>query len=445
MERKTNRGFVVLLFLVLSINCSRASATTPSSTRRQILGIRYWTAPDHTRVVLDMSSESKYSVRVFDNPPRLAINIYGGKLGRGVKPFEVKDGVIERIRINKLRSFVQVVLDLSSKSPFKHFALKPFRNRPHRIVVDVQRVLTTEQIAKIESEARAVATSGDYVVIIDPGHGGSQPGAVSKRGVREKDIVLKLAKYVANEINKEKGFRAILTRSGDYNVSLQRRIDIARKNGGDCFISLHLNSHYNNRARGSEVYFLSITGATDENAQAVAERENLFLEIEGRSVEYNDDLKEILFDLNRSNTMYESSILASEIASALKRVGVVPFRGVKQANFVVLRSIAMPSVLVEAAFLSNRKDVSILRKEQSLRRLAKAIASGAISYLKKNPPEREEVVRTLSTVHVVRSGDTLWGIARKYGMNLKELLSLNGLRRNSKIRPGQKLRVIVRR
>jgi len=443
MHGKFSTGINLILILVLTSILPCRAYGIPSSVRRQIKDIRFWTAPDHTRVVLDMSSESSYSIKTFDNPPRIAIEIPYGKLARSVKPVEVHDGVIERIRINRLRSRIQIVLDLTRKTDYKDFALKPYKSRPHRIVIDVNRVFTTKQIKEEERKAEAIARSGDYIVIIDPGHGGSQPGAISRTGLKEKDVVLKLAKILRTEINSHEGFRAVLTRNGDYNVSLQRRIDIAKMHGGDCFISLHLNSHYNRKARGSEVYFLSLSGATDKNAQAVAEKENLLLEMGEARSDFNDDLKEIIFDLNRSNTMYRSSLLAAEIARAMKSEQIIPFRGVKQANFVVLRSIALPSVLVEVAFLSNRKDEHMIRKTSTLRGIAKLISKGIISYLERNPPGEKLVRSERVAFHTVSKGETLWAIARKYKMNLKDLLELNSLKRSSRIRPGQRLKVLL--
>ncbi len=425
--------FTLMLFLT-----GISSAEPPP---RQVRDIRYWTAPNRTRVVLDMSSESSYRIRVLDKPDRIAIDILSGRFSRGVNHINVNDGVLDRIRVNRLRSSAQVVLDLPRKTPFRHFALKPYKGRPHRIVIDLDKVFSEDEIRREKERAERIATSGDCIVIFDPGHGGSQPGACSRYGPKEKDVVLTLARMAAAELNERGGFRAVLTRDGDYDVGLQRRINIARSHGGHCFVSLHMNSHKSSRPRGSEVYFLSLKGASDENAQAVAERENLLLQMGCEGEEMTGDLQSILFDLNRTNTMYRSSLLAGEISSALKEIDLLPFRGIKQANFVVLRSIAMPSVLFEAAFLSNRKDVTLIKKGKVLRDLASALAEGIVRYLRKYPPVEEEAGSKLIATHVVSRGETLWGIARKYGISIKRLRSLNGLGESSKIRPGQKLHV----
>ena len=162
----------------------------PPMPRNQVRTIRYWTAPDHTRIVLDMSSESSYRVSTRTNPYRVVVDIPSGTFLSKVTPVKIGDGVIDRIRINKLRSGAQIVLDLPSAGSYTHFALEPNRTRPHRIVIDVERVFTRAEITRRRDEADRIARSGDYVVIVDPGHGGSQPGKVSRDGVREKSIAL---------------------------------------------------------------------------------------------------------------------------------------------------------------------------------------------------------------------------------------------------------------
>lgn len=434
------RMFTLSLLLILWSSSGRGGAE-PSPTPRQVRRIRHWTAPDHTRVVLDMSSECRYRIRVLTKPHRIAIDIPSGRFVPRVRPIPVGDGVLDRIRINKLRSGAQVVLDLPRKTEFRHFALKPFKNRPHRIVIDLVKVLSSTELRRERERAQRIAESGDYVVILDPGHGGSQPGSVSRCGLREKDLALKLAKLTASKLNAVPGFRAVLTREGDYDIKPERRVDIVRSHGGHCFVSLHMNSHESSRPRGSEVYFLSLEGASDENAQAVAERENLFLQMENQGQQFTDDLRSIIFDLNRTNSMYRSSQLAGEIASILKKDAVLPFRGVKQANFVVLRSIAMPSILFEGAFLSNRKDVHLIRKRGLLEKLASSLARGIVQFSKRYPPSEEEPGAKDYFVHVVSRGETLWQISRRYRVSLEQLRLLNGLGKDAKIIPGQKLRV----
>ncbi len=409
----------------------------------QVKDIRYWTAPDHTRVVIDMSAESRYRVRELENPHRIAIDIPGSRFSPGISQVTVKDNVIIRIRVNRLSSGAQVVLDLPGKTAYRHFALKPYKNHPHRIVFDLDKSFSARELEMRDEKAKSVATSGNRIVIIDPGHGGSQPGACSRTGIKEKDVVLRISRLLADRIDSRPGFKAVMTRKGDYDVGLGRRIKIARSHGGECFVSVHLNAHPSGRARGSEVYFLSLGGATDENAQRVAERENFLLELGEEREMMVDDVQSILFDLTKSDIMYKSSQLAERVAARMSNIGSIPMRGVKQANFVVLRSIAMPSILVEAAFLSNPREARLVGEDHLIGRIADAIAGGVIEFMESTPPliaQRGDTGKSHFS-HIVAKGETLWSIARKYGLAVERIRSLNELDERSTIFPGQKLTV----
>ena len=259
----------ILLIMIFTISLSAMlpaleAAGEPAAPRREVVSIRHWTAPEHTRIVLDMSSECVYQVSERSGPDRIVIDIPGGDLAGGLGRLEIKDGVVDRVRVNSLAKGAQVVLDLPAKTRYRHFALKPNDiHRRHRIVIDVDRTITVKERRSETEKARLVAQSGDYIVIIDPGHGGSAPGAPSKFGPSEKYYTLPLAKMIAAEIEQHKGFKAVLTRTGDYDVEWHRRIEVAREHGGHCFVSIHMNSNKNRRIKGSEVYFLSPEGATD--------------------------------------------------------------------------------------------------------------------------------------------------------------------------------------
>lgn len=436
-----------ILMIFLACTLSVPGGAEPSAPKNEIRSIRYWTAPDHTRIVLDMSSESRYEVKVLTDPHRIAIDVLAGRFASGVEPLRVNDGVLDRIRINKLRTRAQVVLDLPAATKFDHFALEPNRQvgLPHRIVIDLVKELSSEEIDRRIERTKRIAESGDHVVILDPGHGGSMPGSCTRRGHQEKTYALKIAKMIAARLDDTPGFKAVMTREGDYNVDLGRRIAIARDNGGDCFVSLHFNACPNRKARGSEVYFLNLYGASDENAETVAERENLFLEMGEQNERFDSDLKSdlesIFFDLNRANSMHLSSVFAEKIARHMKTNRNIPFRGIKQDNFVVLRSIAMPSVLIEGAFLSNSKDLGLIQKENVLQELAKNVTDGIVSFFDTYSPVENQLAKRKPVVHVVSKGETLWAIAKRYHVTIEQLRLLNNLGTHSKILPGQKLRV----
>lgn len=409
---------------------------------RLVQKIRHYSGPDRTRVVLDLSRPCDYQVSERKDPDRIVIDIPSGRFSPGVKKTIVDDGVLSRIRINDLRQGAQVVLDLRGITEYKYYSLGPNSVHPDRIVIDLVKPISNVERLERRAKVEEVANSGDIIVIIDPGHGGSKPGTSSNNGLLEKDIALDIARMTRDAIDSYKGFRAILTREGDYDVGLADRIKIARNHGGRCFVSIHLNSVRSSTPRGSEIFYLSVEGARDENSEALEERENMILEMGEEGEMLNDDIEWILGDWGRKEAMAQSFALSEAIAGKMKQVGSIPFRGIKQANFVILRNLQKPSVLVEICFLSNRKDVSLIRKEKVKKEVAESIASGIVEYLLENPPEGSGVSPAKMLTHTVSKGETLGLIARKYGTTVREICDLNRIGSGATIRPGQKIRVI---
>jgi N-acetylmuramoyl-L-alanine amidase len=381
---------------VIGLLLAAAVFAGSGAERLTVREVRFRTFSDHTRVVLEMSGTPRYRARMISYPYRIVIDVPSGQAAKRVKDMEVRDGLIDRIRVNRLSAGAQIVLDLPRRADFNHFCLPPADGKPHRIVIDLAKPAAHESTAGNEEPAREKAAQekdvardapdgNGHLVVIDPGHGGDKPGTISKNGLQEKVPVLKLAKLLKTELERRPGYRVILTREGDHDVVWYRRVMMARENGGEAFVSLHFDSHPDRSTRGITVYFLSLAGASDENAEAAAERENLLLEVGADSANFNDDLKSILFDVSRSNAMQRSSLFAEEVASALRKGAPIPVRKVKQANFVVLRGIVVPSILVEGGYLSNRVDASFIAKESYLRWLAAALADGVVRFLEKHP------------------------------------------------------------
>ncbi|MFA4947082.1 MAG: N-acetylmuramoyl-L-alanine amidase [Candidatus Krumholzibacteriia bacterium] len=395
----------IIVCLCAGVNSSATAAS------RSVTEIRFRTESDRTRIVLDLSGELRYSVRTAAGPFRIVVDLPNCRFAGGVGNIDVHDGLLDRIRVNRLKTGAQVVLDLPRRAEFAHFPLKPDSGKPHRIVIDIARseaggaggaakevvgeggaVKEAAAVANPEKKPRTAlrASGGDRVVIIDPGHGGKHTGTISRSGIQEKTLTLKLAKMLRTEIEKRPGYRAMLVRESDRHFDedrardLVKRIEFARERGGDVYVSLHFNGNDNKKVHGLELYFLSLE-ASDENAGAVAERENLLVMAGADSAGFNDDLKSILFDVSLANAIQQSSALAEEAASVLRVDPPIPFRKVKQAPFLVLRGISMPSILVEGGYLSNRKEAAIVSKESYLRWLAKSLAEGIVSFLEKHP------------------------------------------------------------
>ena len=411
-NRMASLGRVPLAALLAASLCALHPAAAPAAPRA-VRAIRFWTAPHGTRIVLDMSGVARYDIRAASGFRGIILTLPGCRVAPGVRDVDVRDGFVDRIRVSRTKTRVEIAIELAREASFTHFALAPAGGKPPRIVVDVSGAAGGRETAAAQPPAREEAPGakarGDAadsaegtrgaapaeraeirVVIIDAGHGGDEPGTISRSGIQEKTLTLRLAKKLKTEIDAYPGYRAILTRQGDYDVPFVRRVTFAREKSGDVFVSLHFNSNVDRKLRGLELYILSLQ-ASDDNAAAVAERENLVVETGADTAGFNDDLKSILFDVSLANAMRLSSAMADDVASVLRRDPPVPFRKVKQASLIVLRGITMPSILVEGGYLSNRAEAAVISKDSYLSWLAKSLADGIVTFLKDHP--RAETAR----------------------------------------------------
>ncbi len=391
----------------------------------EIHKIRFWTAPGSTRIVLDLSGPAAYDLRRVSHPERIAINI-AGAVFREDGVIVVGDGAVLRIRRNALEDKAQVVLDLSADMDCRHFILQAADGRPDRIVIDV---VMREDVPQPEVETTRDTTGDEsiYKVIVDPGHGGMDPGAI-RGAVREKDVVLSLAIELARLLNAREDVEAILTREGDYFVSLAERVQFAERSEGDLFLSIHANASDNTAASGMEAFFLTLERATDSEAQALADKENAADRVGLAPESRQDDVLSILMDLRMNRILAQSGDLAAHLLGATRRDGPVAGRQVKQAGFHVLRSLAMPSVLVEAAYLSNSADRKVLASRIGQKRLAQTIMQGIVNHLDDVHRISETVAQNWSTRYRVRNGDTLWRLASRHDTSVREILERNGLK-----------------
>ncbi len=434
----TGRSTAVFLLvgMILGLAPSGAQAT---GGLREVVEVRYFTAPGHTRVVLDMSAGGSFEVRRVRNPDRIAINVSGAAVGTAT-PVEVSDGLVQGIRLNTDSRRTQVVIDLAEGAEFRSFSLPAIGERHERIVVDVLRPGSAETVVP-EVEIKPAARP--FVVIVDAGHGGMDPGAVRQR-VNEKTIVLDIAREMARLINALPGYRAHLTRSGDYGLELWERVDFAKRKEGDLFLSVHCNTHSNSDIDGMEVYFLSLQGATDREAKELADKENAAQLVGLDPTATHDELvMDILMDLKMTQVLKESAQLSHHILDAGKASGVVKGRRVKQAGFHVLNSLAMPSALVEVAYMSNRDDMKVLRDRNGRRDLAAAVVQGVVAWRQDQPALQQLAsgeAGSWTGKYEVRRGDSLWGLARRHGTTVTEISRNNNLQSGA-INVGQELRL----
>jgi len=289
---------------------------------------------------------------------------------------------------------------------------------------------------------RPAASQSSFVIIIDPGHGGKDPGALGKVS-KEKDIVLKVSLALAKELSRWPGLKVHLTRSDDRFIRLRSRAKLADKYKADLFLSLHCNSCGRPKTRGLELYTLSRDGATDELAREVAAKENSVLGLEGAEVGVDDSkvLNHILCDMLMNETLNQSVRLAGFLGKAAKGTTGIRFRGHRKANFFVLRRVNAPSVLIELGFLSNSTEERLMKTNHFSVIASKFIAEGVRRYLSYAMMRDGEFAGQSTERYVVSKGDTLAAIAQRFDTTVSSLMRLNGLRNGDFIKVGQELNV----
>jgi len=431
-----------LLLRAFVLACCIGAALAPhgqAAAAQRVVAVRHWTAPDHTRVVVDLTEAADYSTRVLTEPDRIVVFVVSARVDDSAAPVTVRDGLVERVRLNQLDRGAQIVVDLSRASAHNVFDLKPYAGKPHRVVIDIFRegsATATTAPATTPAPRGTPATVPERAVrtvVIDAGHGGEDPGAIGSGKLAEKDLVLDIAKRLATALDARPGIDVRMTRLGDYGVSLGRRRQIARQGACDLFVSVHANSAPNRDAHGTEVFFLSPRGASDQKARELENRENAADLVGGVSPDADEDVLSILVDLKTADSIEKSADLAELVSAELDRCGVADC-SVKQAGFVVLKSLEMPSVLIEVGFLTNKADRKKLASAEYRGEYADCLAGAIAAYF-----ERYEPVAGTNGSHRVAPGETLWSIARRYGMTVEELRRVNRLSDDATIKVGQDL------
>ncbi len=413
-------------WLLLLIASSLANAGS-----LQVQGVRLWAAPDSTRVVFDVSGPVEHRLFSLKSPDRLVVDLPNAVIDEAVKNSLTKGGVVKTLRSGpRNKSDLRLVLDLKGPVKPKSFVLKPNKQYGHRLVIDLFDPESAQESVpkKVQNDADSPKLR-DLVIAIDAGHGGEDPGARGKHGTREKDVVMAIAKRLAKLIEKEPGMRPVMVRTGDYYIGLRKRIEVARKNRADLFISIHADAFRDNRVQGSSVYVISRRGASSEMARWLAARENAADLVGGVSLDDKDDLlAEVLLDLAQTATVEASTEVADNVLAEMRRLGKVHKKQVQHAGFVVLKSPDIPSLLVETAFISNPSEEKRLKNPAHQQKVAQAIMNGVRGYFTANPPPGTLVAKTDDPRrHVIRRGDTLSHIAQRYGVSMRSLRTMNKL------------------
>jgi N-acetylmuramoyl-L-alanine amidase len=355
-----------------------------------VRAVRLWAGPDNTRVVLDLSGSAQHSLSILHNPERVVLDVSGAHVTGGAAALPAAAGVVKQVRMaGTSGAGLRFVLDLTHPIRAKSFLASPNDHYGYRLVIDLgggaaAGTVLADTPVKVE-HARPEAR--DLIIAIDAGHGGEDPGAIGKNGTREKDVVLAIAKALAQQVNAEPGMRAVLTRDGDYFVELRDRMRRARAQQADLFVSIHADSVRDRAVDGSSVYILSQRGASSEASRWLAERENASDLIGGVSLDDKGDvLASVLLDLSQSAALNASHAAAEQVLRKLNQVGEIRKPLVQQAGFMVLKSPDIPSMLVETAYISNPQEELRLRAAAHQAKLAGAIHQGLRAYFYSDPP-----------------------------------------------------------
>ena len=419
--------------------------------------LRLWQAPDHTRLVFDLSGPLEHRLFLLKDPDRIVIDLDNAVIPKPLPAIDTGGRILAGVRSGERGpNDVRIVLDLKLATQPRTFVLKPYGEYGHRLVIDLYDAKAAEEEARLDARP-AAPVSQDLIIAIDAGHGGEDPGAIGRRyRTREKDVVLAIARELARLIAAEPGMKPVLIRDGDYYIGLRERIKKARRHNADVLISIHADSIPGRHARGSSVYALSERGATSEAAKVLADKENAADYVGGASLNDKDDLLlKVLVDMTQTATISDSLDLGGDVLGALRAIGPLHSNNVSQAGFMVLKSPHIPSILVETAFISNPEEERKLRNPAFQRRMAQSIFAGLKRasprlLARRGLPSGTPVAGSLSPAappsareYVVRRGDTLSSIARRHEIHIDALRFLNDLQGND-LPVGLKLRIPAR-
>jgi len=363
------------------------SAPTPAGAV-QLTGMRTWASPSGTRVVLEFSEDVTPVAPDSGSGPQLvvAVPVPGISAAPGVATtLAVGDSAVTRVESIFDTRGVRFWVRLAQGARFKVFTLPAADDQRFRVVIDVSRPgAQAAEERRLASIAAAKKKSRARLVVIDAGHGGEDVGARGPGGVYEKHVTLAIARRLADTLNSIPGVRAVLTRDSDFFIPLHERYKIAEKAKADLFVSIHCNSsRRRGRGSGTEVYFLSLKGATDQADQDLADMENAADLVGGVAPQAEDDVVSVLYEVRRSSMLERSQLLAETLLDHMAADRRVEARGIKQAGFAVLKSVEFPSVLVETAFINNPREVRLLKDPLFQIRMANQLATGIRAYFSK--------------------------------------------------------------
>ena len=392
----------------------------------KLLAVRVWPAEDYTRITLESDQPLKLSHQLLTKPDRLVVDVEGLELTPTIKELVAKvktdDPYIAQVRVGQFQAkVVRLVFDLKESIQPQLFTLDPVGDYQHRALFDLYPTVANDPLMKLvrnstkksvlpetedpigaiarketgksDTKTSDIKPNGDksikrlLTIAIDPGHGGEDPGAIGKRGSREKDVVLSISKILRTKIEQEPDMRAYLTRDGDYFVPLHIRVNKARRIQADLFVSVHADAFVQPHTKGASVFALSQQGATSTAARWIANKENNADLIGGLNIKSQDkQVAQLLLDMSTTAQIKDSLKVGSSVLQEIGGFAKLHKNHVEQASFAVLKAPDVPSILIETAFISNPEEEARLTDTNYQEQIATAILKGIRNYFAQNPP-----------------------------------------------------------
>lgn len=405
------------------------------AAQNDIDGLRIWPSPASTRVVLDLDAAPEFTYFTLTNPHRLVIDLSDTKGDTDLSVSQDMGDLVKKVRYStpKTHADARIVIELNRKADPTLFAMTPTAPYGHRLVIDLLDS-SPPAPAPIVIDQSSNPRDRDIIIAIDAGHGGEDPGSIGPSGSYEKHITLSIAKKLEAMINNERGMRAIMTRSGDYYISPNRRPEIAREKKADLFISVHADAFTQPEPRGGSVWVLSMRRADTELGRWMEKTER-HSELLGGAAEVISDksselyLAETILGLSMDHSMATSFDLSNEVISELKQITRMHKRTPQAASLAVLTSPDIPSILVEVGFISNPEEEKNLNWSKHRERLAQSIFNATKRYFRQVPPDGTlwASERATNRTHKVQSGESLSLLAQRYSVTVRRIKEVNNL------------------
>lgn len=402
-------------------------------------GIRVWPAPENTRIVFDVKQKPDYKFFTLSKPDRLVIDFTNTKNTVALKNLAVNDPRVKLFRSSINKGKTRLVLELTKSYQLTVFPLAPAGQYGHRLVIDLY-----DKNRSKKNVSKPKKSVGDIIIGIDAGHGGEDPGSIGGKGTYEKRVTLAIAKKLQKVINKERGMKAVMIRSGDYYVNLNRRTSLARDKHVDFLVSIHADAFHTPGPSGASVWVVTKSRAESELSRWLVNREKKseLLGGGGGVIKNTSDshLALALADMSKEHSLGVSFGVANNVIKELKKITKMHKKTPQNGNFAVLKSSDIPSILVETGFISNHKEEKNLTWSKHQQRLANAIHAGIKNHFLAHPLTGSYFASVGYKKHKVRSGESLSVLAKRYNISMSKLKSINKLKSDS-LRIGQTLKI----